>query len=64
MPVLYPFTLLALFLIFAAIVRKSEASAADPRQDFEIAQLRERVEALERLVTDEDRHLRGKFDKL
>ncbi|MEZ5947048.1 MAG: hypothetical protein R3C13_03750 [Hyphomonas sp.] len=64
MPVLYPFALLALFLIFASMVRKSEVSAADPRQDMEIAQLRERVEALEKLLTDEDRILRGRFDKL
>ena len=55
---------IALFLIFATMVRKSEASAADPRQDMEIAQLRERVEALEKLLVDEDIVLKGKFRDL
>ncbi len=64
MPVLYPFALLALFLIFAAMVRKTEVSTADPRQDAEIAHLRERVTALERLMMDPDRVLKDRFDKL
>ena len=64
MPVFYPFAILALFLIFATMVRKSEASAADPRQDMEIALLRERVEALEKLLVDEDIVLKGKFRDL
>jgi len=63
-PLLYPFVIFLLLLIFATLVRGPERPQAVSGKDEEIAQLRDRVAALERLVIDEDRDLRRKFDGL
>ena len=64
MPLLYPFVIFLLLLIFATLVRGPERSPSASVRDDEIAQLRDRVAALERLVLDQDRDLRRKFDGL
>lgn len=64
MPLLYPFVIFLLLLILATLVRAPERSAQSSTKDDEIAQLRDRVAALERLVLDQDRDLRRKFDGL
>lgn len=64
MPLLYPFVIFLLLLIFATLVRGPGQPSAPSQKDEEIAELRDRVAALERLVVDEDRNLRRKFDGL
>jgi hypothetical protein len=65
MPLLYPFVIFLLLLILANLVRSPERSThTASRKDEEIAQLRERVAALERVVLDKDWDLRRKFDGL
>lgn len=65
MPLMYPFIVFLLLLILANLVRSPDRSAqGTDRKEDEIAQLRDRVAALERLVLDEDRNLRRKFDGL
>jgi hypothetical protein len=64
MPLLYPFVVFLLLLIFATLVRGPDRSHANKGEEEEIARLRDRVAALERVVLDEDRNLRRKFDGL
>ena len=64
MPLLYPLVVFLLLLIFATLVRGPDRSQASIGEEEEIAQLRDRVAALERVVLDEDRNLRRKFDGL
>ena len=64
MPLLYPFVIFLLLLILATLIRGPQKPQAASQEDKEISQLRERVAALERLVLDEDRDLRRKFDGL
>ena len=64
MPLLYPFVIFLLLLIFATLVRGPERPQADARKDEEIDQLRARVAALERVVLDKEWDLRRKFDGL
>jgi len=64
MPLLYPLVVFLLLLIFATLVRGPERSQVSKGEEEEIAQLRDRVAALERVVLDEDRNLRRKFDGL
>ncbi|MBD3769151.1 MAG: hypothetical protein IE925_03325 [Rhodobacterales bacterium] len=64
MPLLYPFVIFLLLLILATLVRgPARQETASPKEE-ELSQLRDRVAALERLVLDEDRDLRRKFDGL
>jgi len=64
MPLLYPFVIFLLLLIFATLVRGPEQPRGPSQKDEEIAQLRARVSALERVVLDKDWDLRRKFDGL
>ena len=64
MPLLYPFVIFLLLLIFATLVRGPERAPGPSQKDREIAELRDRVAALERLVLDEDHDLRRRFDGL
>ncbi len=64
MPLLYPFVIFLLLLILATLIRGPARPKASGAKDEEIAQLRARVTALERVVLDEDRNLRRKFDGL
>lgn len=65
MPLLYPFVVFLLLLILATLVRgPAQPETSSSAKEEEISQLRERVAALERLVLDEDRDLRRKFDGL
>ncbi|MEZ6010675.1 MAG: hypothetical protein R3C08_02230 [Hyphomonas sp.] len=65
MPLLYPFVIFLLLLILANLVRGPDRSGhVASRKDEEIAQLRDRVAALERVVLEKDWDLRRKFDGL
>lgn len=64
MPLLYPFVIFLLLLILTTLIRGPERPEASSRKDEELSKLRARVDALERLVLDEDRDLRRKFDGL
>ncbi|MEZ6000284.1 hypothetical protein [Hyphomonas sp.] len=64
MPLLYPFVVFLLLLILATLVRGPERTNAASQKDEEISKLRDRVDALERVVLDQDRDLRRKFDGL
>ena len=64
MPLLYPFMIFLLLLIFATLVRGPDRSQADAGKDEEIEQLRARISTLERVVLDKDWDLRRKFDGL
>lgn len=64
MPLLYPFVIFLLLLILATLVRGPARQETSGPKEEELSRLRERVDALERLVLDEDRDLRRKFDGL
>ena len=64
MPLLYPLVVFLLLLIFATLVRMPQKTHSDAGKDDEIARLRDRVTALEQVVTDKDWDLRRKFDGL
>jgi hypothetical protein len=64
MPLLYPFVIFLLLLIFATLVRTPQKTHADAGKDEEIARLQDRVAALEQVVLDKDWDLRRKFDGL
>lgn len=55
-------------LIYAAyeqhVKLKMKQTRSNPRQDREIQELRQRVEVLEKLVTDDKYQLHQEFDKL
>jgi len=64
MPLLYPFVIFLLLLIFATLVRGPDRPQANRPKDEEIDQLRARISALERVVLEKDWDLRRKFDGL
>ncbi len=64
MPLLYPFVIFLLLLILATLVRGPERTKSAGQKDEEISQLRARIDTLERVVLDQDRDLRRKFDGL
>ena len=64
MPLLYPFVIFLLLLILVSLTRQPGHKPVQPRREEEIDRLRDRVAALERLLLDEDRDLRRKFDGL
>ena len=64
MPLLYPFVIFLLLLIFATLVRGPDRSHETASKDDEIERLRARVAALEQVVLDKDWDLRRKFDGL
>ncbi len=64
MPLLYPFVIFLLLLILATLVRGPERDRTTSQKDEEISRLRDRIDTLERVVLDQDRDLRRKFDGL
>ena len=64
MPLLYPFVVFLLLLILATLVRGPERTNSVSEKDEELSRLRDRVDVLEKVVLDQDRDLRRKFDGL